>query len=607
MQHRFFYTCALAIFIFTCAITSPVTADAFSLWPFGKKGVKYDVVISGVKDTIAKKYKLEELARQAIDKDRPPKTVGQLGVYSGLMGERIRKAMESRGYYDATVRAMVEPVGDNDKKARALFDVVPGRRYKISSSEIVWQGDPADVPKAEDFFIKPGKIASAKKILDSADAIKNAISNKNCFLSLSVSPRVVLTLAVAPPKVLYLAQNGNAANFGDTQFTGDSTVSETILRKSIKWKKGECFDVEKVDSTQTALLQSQLLAGATIDYPSEANASGEAPLTVDVTDRPHRTITAGATYGSDEGVGVSVGWEHRNLWGRAHKLTTKAVVSQLEYGLKGAYTVPYFFHDKQKLSVSAATTQESTDTYDSSSVSVLAVVDRQLISELSLGGGVGGRFSRIDEAGERTEDFGFLYVPVYGEWDDRDSGMDPTDGIYGRLGMSYYADVTGQGISFLKTESEAQTYFTQEKWMWKPTLALRAAYGQINGASSESVPADLRFYAGGGGSVRGYDFRSIGPKDNGEPAGGSVWTEMSVETRLRFTDTIGAVAFVDAGNVYSEDFFNPAEELFFAVGGGARYYSAIGPIRLDLGFPLDEIADGNNLKFGVYVSIGQAF
>ncbi|MET0154895.1 MAG: BamA/TamA family outer membrane protein [Rickettsiales bacterium] len=582
-------------------------ARAFDWWPFGNKGIKYSVEIDGLDKKIVKKYELEKLARQAIDKDRSPKTVGQLGVYGGLMAERIRKAMESRGYYDATARASVASVGDKGKKGKVSFDVVPGRRYKVQKSEILWENDPIEVPGVEKFFLPPGSIAEAQKILDGAEEIKRETGKNRCFLSLDVTPRVVLNRAGGTAAVQYRAAHGASANFGDTHFDGDTAVSEEILKKYVKWKKGECFTYEKVEATQTALLQTQLLASAKISYPDAPNEDGEAPMTVTVTDRPHRTVTAGATYGSDEGVGVSAGWEHRNLRGKAHKFTGKAVVSQLEYGVKGTYTVPFFLRDNQKLNVTGSTTEESTDTYNSASASALATIDRRLTKEFSVGGGTGWRSSRVDEAGDRTENFGFLYFPVYAEWDDRDDNLDPTEGIYGRGATSYYSDVTGKGIGFLKTEIEAQTYFTQEKWVWKPTLALRAAYGQINGASSESVPADLRFYAGGGGSVRGYDFRSIGPKDNGEPAGGTVWTEFSAETRLRFNDAVGGVAFVDAGNVYDEEFVKPTQELFFSAGVGGRYYSPIGPIRLDVGFPLDEINDGNNLKFGVYVSIGQAF
>jgi len=146
---------------------------------------------------------------------------------------------------------------------------------------------------------------------------------------------------------------------------------------------------------------------------------------------------------------------------------------------------------------------------------------------------------------------------------------------------------------------------TAKTWFWKPTLALRGSFGHITGASTEDVPADLRFYTGGGGSVRGYNYRAIGPQDNGEPEGGTILTELSSELRLRFTEEVGAVLFMDAGTVYEGTTPSLDEELFYGIGTGLRYYSPIGPLRLDVGVPLNEVED--DTEFGVYISIGQAF
>ena len=114
------------------------------------------------------------------------------------------------------------------------------------------------------------------------------------------------------------------------------------------------------------------------------------------------------------------------------------------------------------------------------------------------------------------------------------------------------------------------------------------------------------FHAGGGGSVRGYTYQSLGPLQNGKPLGGTSWLEFTSELRLRFNETFGAALFLDAGNVYDAVLPQPGEKLYVGVGGGIRYYTPAGPLRFDVGIPMnaDEVEDS---AYAIYVSMGQAF
>ena len=139
----------------------------------------------------------------------------------------------------------------------------------------------------------------------------------------------------------------------------------------------------------------------------------------------------------------------------------------------------------------------------------------------------------------------------------------------------------------------------------KFVLAGRVAAGSILGASVEDIPADRRFYVGGGGSVRGYDYQGIGPKDpEGNPIGGRSYMELSGELRLQVTDTIGIVPFVDAGTVSEGEFLQSAR---FKVGAGVgmRYLTPFGPLRIDAAVPLNP--DPDDPDFGIYAGVGQAF
>ncbi len=604
MQQRIFY-----ILVTGCLLLAH-PAHAL-IWPlsvfFDPSVVDYDVTFTNIEDELVEDYTLETYAREAIDPKNPPQDAESLRIVSGVMADRVRKKLISEAYYDATVSAFLKTEDDEGEttKPEMVFSVVTGQRYKIVESEIKWKSDPLAL-NTEDIFLKKNVPATSENVLENKNNLETALEEEFCLLSYTVEPRLVLDKLDGAAKLRYRIEHGGRADFGALSFTGDDGISEEILMKSISWKQGECFSQKKLDKAQTSLLQTQLIASANIEVAETPNEQGEVPVTIDITERPHRTITAGTSFGTDEGIAVKTGWEHRNFTGNADRLNVDARWSQLNAQLSTRYTIPYFLRDDQNFSLAGTIERQTTDTFDSLSASVLADIDRNINEYLVVGAGGGFRFSSVEEDGEPTENYGLLYFPVYAQWDSRDSSVDSRKGLYARASVSPYVDVTGQDVAFTKLEGEAKTYLTQEKWKWKPTLALRALYGQINGADVNDVPADLRFYSGGGGSVRGYNFRAIGPiDDEGNPEGGTILTELTSELRLRFTDTIGGVAFVDAGTVYNAEAPDFSEDLFLSAGLGARYYSPIGPIRFDVGVPLDEVED--DTPFGVYISIGQAF
>lgn len=586
-----------------CMASYIMPARAF--WPFDPAGIDYEIRIEGVSNEQNKAFDLEALAEQAIDEEHPPETVDALHIFNRLMAERVRAALAAHAYFDAKAYASIDEPDDEDDTPVIIITANTGEQYHIDSHQLHWKSAELAV-EDKSIFPAHGTLADTAPLLASAEALSTQLSSKHCLLSLTISPRLILDKIAHKATIIYDIEHGGSANFGDTRFTGDSKVNESILRKRIKWKQGQCFSQNKLDKTQTSLLKTQLLSKAHITVGEQVNEEGEIPITIELKDRPHRTISAGVDYNRDDGAGFTIGWEHRNMLHDAHTLSTELHVSTQEQAASVQYSIPYFYRDDQKLNLDAGITRESTDTFDAQSILALASLDRKITPELLVGIGLGARFSRVIESGLNTENFGFLYVPVYAEWDSRDDSLDPMEGIYARASIAPYSDVTGQGISFIRTEGLARTYFTAEDWRWKPTLALRGNYGQINGTSVTALPADIRFYTGGGGSVRGYGYRSIGARNaDDDPQGGTVWTELSSEIRLRFNDTIGAVAFMDAGTVYDGTAFDPSEELFLSAGLGMRYYSPIGPLRLDVGVPLNRGDDDSN--FDIYISIGQAF
>ena len=136
-------------------------------------------------------------------------------------------------------------------------------------------------------------------------------------------------------------------------------------------------------------------------------------------------------------------------------------------------------------------------------------------------------------------------------------------------------------------------------------LAGRVRLGTIAGAPRDAIAPSRRFYAGGGASVRGYGYQSIGPRDlNNDPIGGRSLTEFSIEARVKAFGNFGIVPFLDGGNIYTSP-LPKFTDFRFGAGVGVRYYSNFGPIRVDVGTPLNR--QPGDSRIGVYVSLGQAF
>jgi translocation and assembly module TamA len=139
----------------------------------------------------------------------------------------------------------------------------------------------------------------------------------------------------------------------------------------------------------------------------------------------------------------------------------------------------------------------------------------------------------------------------------------------------------------------------------RTVLAGRIGFGSIIGADLEDIPANRRFFAGGGGSVRGFAYKSLGPRLQGEPIGGRSLLEASLEARFKVTETIGIVPFVDLGSAFDTSIPTFRERIRVAGGIGLRYYTSFGPIRLDIATPL--IREKGEGDVAVYLGFGQAF
>jgi translocation and assembly module TamA len=565
--------------------------------------VAYEARIEGVEDSDLRAL-LEGVADTLRLADRPPPSLVRLRRRAEDDRPRLQQALRSRGYYDARIDVAVDAARE---PVQVTLRVEPGPQYRFRevAVDVAPLDQPPTLPSLAELGIAPGAPALSQAILDAEAALLAAAKAQGHALA-ALGQRQALVDHAADAMDLTLAlQPGPLVRFGEIDVEGLTSVEEAAVRRRLPWQPGEPITTDALAAGRSALFDSGLFSSVVLDLGEETDADGRLPVTVDLNERRHRSIGIGARYRTDEGLGGNVSWEHRNLFGEGERLTIELDGSFIGGHLTGAFRKPDFWRRDQALIADTRLAYEDTDAYESIAAGASAGLERLLAPGMTLSGRVAFRASRVQERGQDNDEFGLLSLPVAFGWDRSDDLLNPTAG--GRLALENepFVDVFGNDLAFNKSRL---TYSHYLKVLDSPgvVLAGRGSLGTMFGASRDSIPADVRFYAGGGGSVRGFGYQLAGELDDDDhPLGGRSLVELSAEVRLRLSETIGVVAFVDAGSAFSSSVPDFSETLRVGAGPGLRYFSPIGPVRLDIGLPVNK-RDSDD-SFQLYVSLGQAF
>jgi translocation and assembly module TamA len=411
--------------------------------------------------------------------------------------------------------------------------------------------------------------------------------------------------------VTFVAETGPLARMGPVRFSGTDKVDTVWLQRRVPFSEGEPYDPAKVEAMRGRLTSLGVFNSVRIKPASTLDANGELPFDVELTDRPSRSIGFGVSYETQLGFAVSGFWTHRNLFGQAESLRLTAELTHIGQGyaildtgfaFRAAFRKPDWWLGGQDARLEAAGLREVLDAYTRNAVTAYGGLDRVFSPRWTARAGLAGEASRITRNGI-TMDYQLVGLPLSILYNRANSDLDPTEGY--RIDLDVTPWVYSRNFfTVLRLTGRHYFDFSEDG---RSVLATRASLGSEPAISIGAIPPDKYFYAGGGGSVRGFVYQSAGPRDNfNNPLGGASVVEASVEFRQRIGKSWGAVAFVDAGSAYP--YFFPDFSLFaprIGAGVGARYYTDFGPVRLDVGFPLNR-RDGDP-AFGVYVSLGQAF
>lgn len=532
-------------------------------------------------------------------RDRPPPTDGLLLWRAQQDLPALRDVLRSAGYFGAQPVALLE----TSVPRRVVFQLRPGPRYRLGDVELA-APDPALIPRLRNMGWSRGMPARAAALLD-AEQEWLAYARARGYPFARYAARTYTPDHDA--RLLHVRLEldpGPAAVWGETSITGLVRVREGFIRGELELDPGEPFHPARLDETRARLIRLGLFSSVSLTHADHLEEDGRLPVALTLRERRPRTISTGVRYTTDEGAGARVEWEHRNLGGRAERLRLTGDAGESLRALEARLTMPQFGRPRQRLILTSRAAEENPEAYNSRNVRASALLEQEWRQVFWTRGGLAFRLSDVGQF-EEDENFAFLSLPAGFEWNTSRDLLDPRSGfrLVGRAEPFY--DLERKNRGFLKTSATLNRYqrLTRDRsWI----LAGRVTAGSITGAGAERVPADERFYAGGGGSVRGYAYQSLGPLRDDDPLGGRSLLEVSGEVRAQVSETLGFVLFLDGGTVYEATVPDFDEPFRWGTGIGLRYFTTVGPLRADLAFPLDR-REGIDKSVQFYLSLGQAF
>jgi translocation and assembly module TamA len=564
----------------------------------------YKVVFEGLSAGNTKEI-LEQISETRRLIDQTPTSISRLRRRAEGDVPRLLQGLRARGHYRASVEVDIDQT-TSPITITYRFDQGPAYRYKTIEVELDPEpDDDLDLPDPKRFGVKAGDRARSLDIVAAEAKLLEALKNRGFAFATIGKREAVVDHGTAEMDIVFRYETGPKVAFGETTVFGNEEVEARYIKRLLEWKPGKRVTPERLRTTQLNLIETGLFNSVQVTLGETPDEDNRVPVRIDVREAKHRSIEAGIRYRTDEGIGGSLGWEHRNLLGTGESLSIELDGSELGWHLKGEAREPDFLRRRQALVIGSEIAIENTDAFDSRSIGASLAIERSVGKGMELSAGGKFRALRVNQDGD-IDRFGLLSFPASYRWDHANDLLNPSKG--GRLTVANepFVDVTGRDVAFNKTTAAYSRYLRLKRTNPQLILAARARAGFLFGAARDNVPADERFYAGGGGSVRGFGFQLAGElDDDNDPIGGRSLFEVAGELRGQFTESLGAALFIDSGAAFKSPVPDFDEPMRIGAGAGLRYFSPIGPIRLDVGVPVN--ARDSDDEFQIYVSIGQAF
>lgn len=528
-----------------------------------------------------------------------------------LLGELLRAS----GYYDALVRTRVEaaPAGQS---VQVVLEAEPGPLYRFA--EVSLPGiDAAGADAAalrEAFGVEANDPVDAAAVTAGEAALRVELGERGYAFADVGALDIAVDHETRTATLVLPVEPSRARRFGQIIVEGAPLFSAGHIQTIARFEPGERFETPRLEDLRRALVATGLVSSVTVRPVARAD-SDVVDIAVALEPAPMRTIAGQAGYGTGEGFRIEASWQHRNLIPPEGAVTFRGVAGTREQLVAATLRRNNFRKRDQVLTAQVSASNIDREAFDARTFLIGAGIERQtnLIWQKKWTWSVGAELIATDERDfdldsgmTRRRTFFIGALPATLAYDGSNDLLDPTEGY--RLSGRFSPEASFQGSAFGYSRAQIDGSYYQPV-SERVVVAGRVRLGTIFGAQRDRIAPSRRFYAGGGGSVRGFGFQDLGPRDPifNDPIGGRSLAEFALEARVRVNllgDNIGIVPFVDAGNIYTST-LPRLDDLRFGAGVGVRYHTNFGPIRVDVGTPLGRRP--GEPRVAVYVSLGQAF
>jgi translocation and assembly module TamA len=542
---------------------------------------------------------------------------------------RLQTVLESFGYYQGQVTITVngKPLDDPDlpdliaalpaaRDAVVAVAIAPGRLYHLR--QITIDGEISDADRNA-LGLEPGAPANAVGVLEAQARLLTELQEHGYAFATVDAPVAYEDPAALALDVTFRVNRGAPADIGSITITGLNRVHEGLVRGRLLLRSGERFSPARIEAARRDLLALGVFSSVTVHAGSLPDDEGHVPVTITVRERLRHTLGFNAAYSTDLGGSAGVKWTDRNALGGAEQLTLAATAidlgghatTGLGYNVSAQFMKPDYRMRDQSLQFSVATLKQSLQAYDQTAVTGSTLLARRFTPHWTGSVAVSAEREQITQEGA-VRDYTLVAVPLNARYASTGLGNpleDSVRGVRASLSVTPTKSLTVAHSTFVVAQADAAAYVDLTTLGWsapgRSVLAVRALVGEVRGAGPFDLPPDQRFYGGGSTTVRGFRYQSIGPRfADGNPTGGTAIDAGTVEFRQRIAKHFGAAVFVDAGSVSGDG--HPLQgRPSVGAGIGARYYTPIGPIRLDVAVPVTRLPGGD--AFEIYIGLGQVF
>lgn len=584
--------------------------------------------------------------------------------------DRLKTVLESYGYYDSKVTIKIDGLALNDPKLPDELAALPkkhdahlqanfelGPLYHLRKLTIEGELPPSAQAK---FTLASGDPAVAANVLAAGTRVLTALEDDG-YAFARLDPPVAFEDKSEPVlDVTFHVETGPKLNIGHIYVEGLKRAQESLVRRRLLLHTGELYRASSIEQARADLLSPALgvFAAITVKVGKAVDDTGGVPITFQVRERLPHTFGLSAAYSTDLGASGGINWGDRDVFGNAEQFNVAMSVTGLGgsstsgvgYDVPIRYVLPDVGRRDQSLQFGVEAVKQDLIAYDQTALKLGVTLTRKINKLWTVSAGVTATEENIDQVvaivttceiavatqsdclASDTEasplrqayNYTLLGLPLTASYDSTNLASpidDPTHGMRNSVSIVPTLSLGHTTATFLITTIKAAAYFDLDQLLHtepgRSVLAARALIGAAGGASVDSLPPDQRFYGGGSASIRGYPYQGVGPyfpilTATGSvigattyPVGATTISAAGLEYRQRFGRKWGAAFFVDGGQVGNNLSLYPSN-LFVGVGAGARYYTPIGPIRLDIAVPLKRY-DSDPQAFQVYIGLGQAF